>query len=431
MIVRRAGTPHGSEGHVEDAPQGGPLTEPGTILDVSDHDIFLRPRRIVHVARRFTPMVGGIERYVLDVAVAQARHGVDIRVVTLRRDVLRIEEGPLASEETLDGMRVIRLPGVGNQRFGLCLRPDRIAREVHRADAVHLHDLRFMVGFVCVAARLMRRPLIFHTHGLLLHTTFAKGLKRLLMRSYYGPMLRIGRATIVASSDHDKDMLLAEVPGLAGQTVTLLNAVDLTPYRATGRRPVPGRLLVIGRVAGRKGIDRLLAGLAVVHGRANAPTWSLEIAGTEDDGERQRLTEIVAAGSLEGVVTFHGGYSEREHRILLEEAAAAIFPSRAEGFGLALLEAMAAGVPLLASDIPSHRALLGPDLVRLLVDFDDPRAVADAIESMIRQPEAELTDLSTALRAAAEPFDIERLRSEIDVLYRRLGVPPEDDPAVS
>lgn len=376
-------------------------------------------------------MVGGTERYVLDVATDQARAGADVRVLTLRSDVLGVHEAPLAVDERRDDVRVIRLAGTGNQRFGICFRPDRIAREIRRADVVHLHDLRFMTGFVCLAARVLDRPLMYHTHGLLWHTTFASGLKRRLMRRYYGPMLRLGRAHVVASSEHDRELLLADVPTLTPRTVTLLNAVDLEPYLVAERRPIPGRVLVIGRVADRKGIDRLLAGLAILRDRSDAPGWSLVIAGTEDAGERARLDAIIERHGLGDVVQFLGGYSDDEHRTLLEQAALAVFPSRAEGFGLSLLEAMAAGVPLLASDIPPHRALLAGAPGDRLVDFESPVAVADAVSRALRAPATRAQDPDGSLRSAAAPYAIRRLTDEIGDLYREVGVPPASPSAAT
>ncbi len=383
-----------------------------------------RPRRILHIARRYAPLVGGMERYVLDVATDQARSGADVRVVTLRTDILGVHPGELSADEQHDGVRIVRLPGTGNQRFGVCFRPDRLAREIRQVDVVHLHDLRFMTGFVCLAARLLGRPLVYHTHGLLWHTAFASGLKQRLMRSYYGPMLRLARANVVASSEHDRELLIADVPSLSPRTVTLPNAVDLVPYLAAERRPVPGRLLVIGRVADRKGIDRLIEGLAALRNRPDAPGWSLQIAGTEDAGERTRLDGIIERHGLRDVVRFLGGYTDAEHLTLLEEASLAIFPSRAEGFGLALLEAMAAGVPLLASDIPPHRALLGDALAERLVDFDSPAAVADAIAAALADPATSAATSDRSLRDAAAPYGIRRLTDDIGELYTRVGVAP-------
>jgi glycosyltransferase involved in cell wall biosynthesis len=102
----------------------------------------------------------------------------------------------------------------------------------------------------------------------------------------------------------------------------------------------------------------------------------------------------------------------------------AAFPSRGEGFGLALLEAMAAGVPVVASAIPAHRELLGPGLEDRLIDFGRPDAAAAAIQALLVQSAAEQTQLSDRLRARARDYDMPRLVAQIEALYRQLGVAP-------
>jgi alpha-1,3-mannosyltransferase len=361
-------------------------------------------------------MPGGIERYVLGLAVAQARAGSDVTVITLDRDVLHVRPGRLPAEELVDGVRIVRLRGIGAQRFAATIRPDRIVRAVAASDVVHLHDLRFMAGTVAGAAAATRRPLVFHTHGLLYHTPFATRLKHVLMRWYYGPWLRAAHAWAVASSEPDRDMLLADVPKLAGRTLTFENAIDLTPFAALPREPEPGLVVVTGRVAHHKGIDDLLESLVLV----TSVSWRLDIAGTEDRAERHRLDGLVARLGLVGRVAFRGEYTDTAHLERLSRAAVAAFPSRAEGFGLALLEAMAAGVPVVARDQPAHRDVLGPELVDRLVDFSDHAAGAAELTRALTISADESAGLRDAERERAAIFNLPRLVGEIDGLYATL-----------
>jgi alpha-1,3-mannosyltransferase len=373
------------------------------------------PRRVLHVTRRFHPLPGGIERYVLGLAVAQARAGHQVTVVTIDHDILGVQPGQLPAAETVDGVRVIRLPGIGRQRFAATSRPDRLVRTIRASDVVHLHDLRFMTLTVSLAAALTHRPLLFHTHGLLYHTPFATRLKHMAMRGYYGPCLRIARAWAIASSVPDHDMLLADVPAMRDRTVTFENALDLAPLLVLERRPEQGLITVMGRVASHKGIGDLIEALAFVR----AP-WRLEIAGTEDRAERTRLDATVARLGLGDRVRFAGRYTDADHLDRLARATVAVFPSRAEGFGLALLEAMGAAVPVVARDQPAHRDVLGPGLADRLVDGDDRAAIAARIdEALTLKPEA-IEALGRGERERARAFDLPRLVGEIEGLYGRL-----------
>jgi len=375
--------------------------------------------RVLHVARRFAPMRGGIERYVHDLAAAQTRAGHRVTVVTLDRDVIGDVGGRLPARESIAGIRVIRLPGIGNRRFALCLRPDALAVEIRRADVVHHHDLRFMTGLVVATAAFTGRPLVLHTHGLLFHTPFAARLKAAAIRGYYGPLLRIGAARVIAGSEPDADLLARFVPQLARRTVIFRNALVLEPLLAIEPRPEPGFVVTPGRIARHKGLEDLIRAV----GELDDGDWRLEISGAEDREERRRLGGIVAATGVADRVRFTGGYSEEEHLARLGRASLAVFPSRSEGFGLALLEAMAAGTPLLARDIPAHRFVLGPELVDRLLRIHDPHDLAIAIERELSIPPESRARLAERLRQRAAEFDIGRLVDQIDGLYAQLRAP--------
>ena len=386
--------------------------------------------RVVHITRRFAPMVGGIERYVQSVATGQAKLGHDVTVVTINRDVIGDIPGRLPSVEMIDGVRVVRMPGIGNRRFAIGFRPDLLVRELRRADVIHHHDLRFMTGVVAASASMLRRPLLFHTHGLLFHTTWASSFKKLAVRLYFGPLLRLTRARIVASSEPDRDLLLALAPYLQTRTVTLENATVLAPLLGLARNPQPGLIVTPGRVARHKGLEDLVRALAELE----STSWRLEISGSEDREERRRLESIVTSLGLRNRVKFMGGYSDEEHFEQLSRAALCVFPSEHEGFGLAMLEAMAAGVPLLARDIPSHRSVLGAELADRLVTIGRPRDLALAIGDALSAPSDASAAVGARLRARATDFDISRLLGQIDRLYGEMGLIPtraDDKPATA
>jgi alpha-1,3-mannosyltransferase len=377
-----------------------------------------RPLRVLHVVRRFWPFVGGIERYVHDLAAAQVAAGRDVRVLTVDRDVGGVEPGRLPKSGSVDGVIVERMAGVGSKRTAIGLRPDRLARAVRWADVVHVHDLRFLFGTALVSARVAGSPVLFHTHGLIFATPVAARLKRLVMRTYYGPLLRLARARVLASSATDADALLALVPALRARTTVVPNAIQLDELLGLPSDPDPGRIVVTGRLVEEKGLRDLIPALQRIDGIA----WRLVVAGTEDRSERKVIDGLLEAAGLRHRVTFHGAYTSDQLPELLGRAALAVFPSRAEGFGIALLEAMAAGTPLLARDLPAHRALLGDGLADRLLDSDDPAATARAIIGSLTMADDERASVSAALRDRARGHGIERLLLDIDSVYRELGV---------
>ena len=175
------------------------------------------PLRVLHICRRYYPFVGGTQKYVHDLAVSQVEAGCRVTILTLDRDTAGPRRG-LPGRETLDGLDVVRVPGWGTPQIAIPYRPDRIWREIARHDVVHLHDARFAFASCLIGAVAARRPRVFHTHGLIFHSGGTVRLKRLAMRIYFGPLLRLGGFRAVADSEADRALLLRDAPYLAKVT---------------------------------------------------------------------------------------------------------------------------------------------------------------------------------------------------------------------
>jgi alpha-1,3-mannosyltransferase len=370
------------------------------------------------VCRRYRPFAGGTEKYVHDLAVAQAEAGHHVTVLTLDRDIAGPTKG-LPYRETQDGVDIVRVPGRGGPQIAVTFRPDRIWREIARHDVVEVHDLRFALATTVIGAVALRRPRILHTHGLIFHSGGVRA-KRLVMRLYFGPLLRLGGVRTVADSEADRDLLLRDAPYLTKSSTVFANAIPLAPLLALGRKPIPGRVVSIGRIVPNKALTDLVRAL----GRVRDVEWSLVIAGEPNPDEMARIEALVDDLKLRDRVTFALDFDEHDLPEMLGTAALAAFPSRGEGFGIALLEAMAAGVPLLANRIPAHEWLLGETLGSQVIDFGDPDAAAGSIRAMLGTGNDELAELSVRLRTRAADFDIGRLRGQIDELYAQLRVRP-------
>jgi glycosyltransferase involved in cell wall biosynthesis len=187
-----------------------------------------------------------------------------------------------------------------------------------------------------------------------------------------------------------------EVVGLDGvRTVLAPNGVDVeairrrvaaVPARRRSRRPI--RALALARYAPEKGLDILVRATALL------PSDVLEVADCHGEGpERDRLVGLAAALGVSERVAFLPWCSDVPERLTGHDVL--VLPSRSEGMPYAVLEAMAAGTPVVATDVHGTAEALDGGRCGLLVRQDDPEALAAALVDVHRDPDA------AARRAAA------------------------------
>lgn len=143
----------------------------------------------------------------------------------------------------------------------------------------------------------------------------------------------------------------------------------------------PGYLLFVGRLRIRKGVEVLLEALRGI--RAARPA-TLRIAGNGE--HRQRLERLAGELGLGTAVTFLGNRDAGQVRRLLAGAAALVVPSIYEGMPLVVLEAMAAGVPVVASAVSGIPEVVVDGETGWLVPPEDPRALGRALEDVLARP---------------------------------------------
>jgi glycosyltransferase involved in cell wall biosynthesis len=216
--------------------------------------------------------------------------------------------------------------------------------------------------------------------------------------------------------------LAAHVPGWAPDRVTVVgegvpDALVHLPADAAERRSAlalpDAYLLSLATLEPRKGLDTLLAALA----RPAAPDLPLLLAGQPGWGGVDPLATARDLGLAEGRVRVLGRIPDPDLAVVLHGAAALAAPSRAEGFGLPVLEAMAAGVPVVTSDAPALVEVGGG--AAAVVPRDDPDALAAALAS-VTDP-AERVTRAAAGRARAAHYSWSSAARELWQLYSTLG----------
>lgn len=368
---------------------------------------------VTHVVRQYLPSIGGMEDVVRNIAVNQlAQTGVQPRVITLDR-LFRQGEDTLPSEEEIDGIRVTRLPYFGSTRYPLC---PRILREIRKTDAIHVHGVDFFYDFLAATKGIHRRPLLLSTHGGFFHTDFASKLKQL----WFQTITRAASTAydrIIATSENDGRMFRQVVA--PSRLKVIENGVDTAKYADSASHGLRKTLIYFGRWSSNKGLMESLDFVRALNDRD--PGWTLIIAGREYDYSIQDLQQAIAQRGLEEAVRVEPNPSNEHLRELIGAASYFLCLSRHEGFGLAAIEALSAGLTPVLNEIPPFRRLVDESHIGLMVERTDPASGAASLLNLHGQGPAAASERRSAAIAFADRYSWRRIANDYFDIYRQLG----------
>lgn len=330
--------------------------------------------KVVHVVRQFHPSIGGMEAVVLNIARRhQARGGDEIRVVTLDR-IFGEEDVQLAASDRFEDVQIARIPFRGSRRYPIA---PSVLSEIRGADVVHVHAIDFFYDYMAWTAPLHRKPMVVSTHGGFFHTAYASNLKKLWFQTITRTSA-FGYRRIIATSENDGDLFR---PIVAPDRLRVIqNGVDIEKF-AGRAATVPGKtILYFGRWSVNKGLVETLDLFREL--QARDPEWRLVVAGREYDLSRDDLQRAASARGVVSGVEFHASPSDQLLAELMARAQYFVCLSRHEGFGIAPIEAMSAGLIPILSPIPPFEKLVREGGMGLLIDPADARGAADKVSTL-------------------------------------------------
>ena len=293
----------------------------------------------------------------------------------------------------------------GFRRYLAILR--RAIRPSARPDGVEGHVL-FAAGLVALlAARLHRRPLLIYAHGLDVRVT----AQRTPVHRFLSRLVARGAGVVVTNS-----RATAEHVARLGATAEVVPpGVDFDRFepgdrlaaRASVGLPAAARVaMYVGTLSARKGADVFAAALAA------SPGWLGVMVGSgeHEAAIRARHPEVRLAGVVDpdAVPTW------------MQAADIVVVPSREEPLGLAAVEALACGIPVIASRTGGLAEVVRDGVNGLLVEPGDPAEVRAALERL--EDDGLRGRLAGAARASVADHDIRRTTEAMAFLWSRLGV---------
>ena len=213
--------------------------------------------------------------------------------------------------------------------------------------------------------------------------------------------LAIRRADRIVTVSNDARRQIAEAFGLREASITVVSEGsdagfhprpgDAAVERVRARYQLPhaaGLILYVGGISPHKNLDALLRAVAIV--RKDEPNgWHVVMVGDYNGdsflGCYQELKGLAHSLALDERVTFTGFVPDDDLALLYNAATMLVLPSKGEGFGLPVVEAMACGLPVIASNRNSLPEVLGG--AGLLFDADSDQALAACVLRLLREPD--------------------------------------------
>jgi len=204
------------------------------------------------------------------------------------------------------------------------------------------------------------------------------------------------------------------------EILVLPNGIDVRSCRdrmhPSHPHPAPLQLVYVGRLAPRKGLQETIEGLAMARARGVSATLVVAGSGPEEPALRKLVVQL----GLSDVVSFVGPVFDGEKRRLFEASDLLMLPSHFEGLPYALLEGMAAGVPVIATRVGAIPDVVEHGMHGLFVPVGNPRAICHAIVRLSGD-RARLSAMGVASRRRViDSYSIERLAGDFGKLYRSL-----------
>lgn len=354
-------------------------------------------RRLVCITRRFWPLVGGAERFMGEFAVEAKRQGRETAIVTARW------EPSWPPTVTFHEVPVVRLRQLGIRFLGTAVYMwslrHWLRQHCHEFDLVFVSLLKHDAAAAQWAVG-RRRPVVLIAEGSGItgdcawqnQALFGSWIRRMCQKAeaVIAPSREIQEELITAGYSQEKIFYLphgVRVPPECTPESRLRARQSLEALHPRFRLANDERLAVfVGRLHPGKGLKELLEAWRAVAVRCpSLRLWLIGEGPLEDD-----LARWIEEMHLWGKVVLAGSFDDVGDP--LRAADLFVFPSHREGMSLALLEAMAAGLPIVATDIPGNRELLEDGQTAVLVPVENPPALAEAIIRLI-----ENSDLASRL----------------------------------
>ena len=382
---------------------------------------------------------GGMNVYVRELARALGDLGIEVDIFT------RVHPGNNCSTERISPtVRVVHLPGgppeepLENsfEHLPQFLGELKNFQQDKALDYQVIHSHYWLSGW---AGRALAREwmvphiMTFHTLALIKMQSRAGEVEPAERQQVEGELMASAQR-IVAFSPHERDAMVRLYGADADRIVLAPCGVDLSLFRPLDQKQARERLglngekvfLYVGRLEPLKGLELLLQTAAYLE--TCQPVRVLVVGGAANgDREVDRLRQLARTLKVEGVFDFVGRVDQDDLPLYYNAADVCVVPSYYESFGLAALESMACGTPVVAARAGGLATIVQHGRTGYLKSWRCPEAFASSLEMIISSDRLQRS-MGLAARKRAEGMGWDQVAERTCRLYGTLtGEPPEDE----
>lgn len=331
--------------------------------------------RVLMVVPKYPlPVVGGLERQAHELTKALIKRGHAVIVLSSQFDRSHTDF------ETIDGVRVHRIIWIENRLARFMILPYHLACFLYKnrseIDLVHVHNVSWFGAFVTMLSKLFGLGVITKLPNIGIHGI--PGMRRGAVGFLRIVLLKQSDAIVAMTSASVNE--LNEIGYPYSRTLKVTNGVSALPkvHRSPRQSSTEVTVVFVGRLFVQKGLTDLIQAWKKVILRATRAT-KLRLIGTGP--QESELRALVEVNDLNESVEFVGYCDDVPSE--LEKADLFVLPSHAEGNSNAILEAMRAGLPIVATRIGGAAVQVGSEADHFLVPVGDQNGLADRLLELI------------------------------------------------
>lgn len=359
--------------------------------------------KVLSITPTYFPEIGGIESMVREIALRAAADGFET-------DIAHVSARHAAYEMVrMEGLDVHRIPVRGNRLVGYARGLGPLAA---RYDLLHVHDPQMMMLTGNVLLQCARIPAVLSPHGGFRHTGQHGGIKRLHEQFLMRRMLGHYRC-VLAGSDSD----LAYFGQFTKRIEKCEPGVNFGKFqggRSTGT-PDPARWIYWGRWSRNKRIDAVIDTVALA--RDNGIAIDLLIAGPDFDNLGPSLQAKIDGLGLSDTVRMHPYIDDAALVHALQQRSVFITGSEYEGFGIGIIEAMAAGKIVLCRDIAPINGFVDAGATGFFLAFDGGAADLAVVRELAGADAPRCQAMSQAAQRKAQRYDWDSVAKRFTAHY--------------